>query len=463
MAEALRRAEQDCAARILDQIDSLDVVNLVSWRYREPAAQLSALLGMQPTRAVYGPVGGESPVRYLHQAALRIANGESEVAAICGAEAQSTVSKLQKAGVQPNWTPFAHDVPPSIRGKDLVHPVAAALGVSTAVTIYPFYEIATSAACKQTPRESIEESARVWLRYSKAAAQNPFAWLPREFTAEEIATPSPSNRPIAWPYTKLMVANPMVNQGGAVILTTAERARSLGIPSNRWVYLWGGAFAAEPRDYLARDQYRHSTAQEAVLEAARQLGRFSAMELYSCFPCVPKMAARTLALEAEFEPTVTGGLTFFGAPLNNHMTHAACAMVRHLRSHAGTGLLYGQGEFVTKHHAVVVSTEPPRQPLQIGDMQHEADSRRGSIPGFVTDASGSATIETYTVLFDPSGSVQHGVVILRLPAGERTIARVPSSDEKSIATLLSLERFAVGSTGHLHKAADGLLEFKIEI
>ena len=90
---------------------------------------------------------------------------------------------------------------------------------------------------------------------------------------------------------------------------------------------------------------------------------FDAIELYSCFPCVPKMARRTLGLGADVQPTVTGGLTFFGAPLNTYMTHAACAMVRRLRGGARLGLLYGQGGFVTKHHALVVSPQTPREAL----------------------------------------------------------------------------------------------------
>ena len=87
---------------------------------------------------------------------------------------------------------------------------------------------------------------------------------------------------------------------------------------------------------------------------------FDAIELYSCFPCVPKMARRTLGLGADVQPTVTGGLTFFGAPLNTYMTHAACAMVRKLRDGAKLGLLYGQGGFVTKHHALVLSRQAPQ-------------------------------------------------------------------------------------------------------
>ena len=47
----------------------------------------------------YGPVGGESPIRYLHEAAQRIARGECSVAAVCGAEAQSTATKAERAGI----------------------------------------------------------------------------------------------------------------------------------------------------------------------------------------------------------------------------------------------------------------------------------------------------------------------------------------------------------------------------
>src|SRR5256885_768352 len=40
MAEALKRAEQDAGAKLVAQIDSIDLVNLVSWRYEDPARQL---------------------------------------------------------------------------------------------------------------------------------------------------------------------------------------------------------------------------------------------------------------------------------------------------------------------------------------------------------------------------------------------------------------------------------------
>jgi acetyl-CoA C-acetyltransferase len=243
LVEALKRAEQDSGGKLLGETQSLDIVNFLSWRYQDPAKQLSDRLGIQPAHAYYGPVGGESPIRYLHEAAQRIARGECSVAAICGAEAQSTATKAERAGVDLPWTPFAHDVPEPKRGAAFQKPMAVKLGVFRPITVYPFYEAASSAHWGQTPREAMAESGSLWSTYSGVAAQNPNAWLQRRFTSDEITTPTPDNRLIAWPYTKLMVANPTVNMGAAVLMTSLAKARAAGIPADRLIQVWGGASA----------------------------------------------------------------------------------------------------------------------------------------------------------------------------------------------------------------------------
>jgi acetyl-CoA C-acetyltransferase len=139
LIEALKRAEADSGADLLNEIDSLDVVNFLSWRYRDPEKLLVSRLGIQPKHATYGPVGGESPIRYLHEAAQRIARGECSVAAICGAEAQSSATRAMRAGVALPWTPFAHDVEEPKRGAAFQKPIAVKLGVFRPVSVYPFY------------------------------------------------------------------------------------------------------------------------------------------------------------------------------------------------------------------------------------------------------------------------------------------------------------------------------------
>src|SRR6195952_5813982 len=236
---AIKRAAEDAAAPLLGEIDSLDVVNFLSWRYRDPEQMLAARLGIKPSHCFYGPVGGESPIRYLHEAALRIARGETKVAVVCGAEAQSTATKAERAGIELPWTPFAHDVPEPKRGAAFQKPMAVKLGVFRPITVYPLYEAATSAHWGQTPREALAESGELWSRYSSVASQNPNAWLKRRFAPEEITTPTPDNRLIAWPYTKLMVANPTVNMGGALLMTSLAKARAAGIAEDRMIYVHG--------------------------------------------------------------------------------------------------------------------------------------------------------------------------------------------------------------------------------
>src|ERR1700735_146581 len=240
---ALKHAEADSGARLLDEIQSLDIVNFLSWRYRDPESQLSERLGIKPAHAYYGPVGGESPIRYLHEAAQRIARGECSVAAICGAEAQSTATKAERAGGTLPWTPFADDVEEPKRGAAFQKPIAVKLGVFRPVTVYPLYEAATSAHWGQTPREAMAESGVLWSAYSDVAAQNPNAWLKRRFAPDAITTPTPDNRLIAWPYNKLMVANPSVNMGAALLMTSLAKAREAGIAEDKMVHIWGGASA----------------------------------------------------------------------------------------------------------------------------------------------------------------------------------------------------------------------------
>ena len=467
LEEALRRAEADSGARLLGDIQSLDVVNFVSWRYRDPEKQLAARIGAKPAHLYYGPVGGESPIRYLHEAAQRIARGECSIAAVCGAEAQSTATKAERAGLTPPWTPFARDVEEPKRSATFQKPLAVKLGVFRPITVYPLYESATSAHWGQSPREALAESGKLWSTYAGVAAQNPNSWLKKNFAPDQITTPTPDNRLIAWPYTKLMVANPSVNMGGALILTSLAKARAAGVPEDRIVYALGGASAEEPRDYLIRDQFFESHPQNAVLKAIMDLvegdgKKFDAIELYSCFPVVPKMAWRTLGLGPDVKPTVAGGLTFFGAPLNTYMTHAACAMVRSLRERGKLGLLYGQGGFVTKHHALVLSREAPKAALaQDTSVQAEADRNRRKVPEFATEAGGKGKVEAFTVIYRGNGEVDHGVAMLRTEDDRRTLGRIAASDAKTLAHLLDMDRTPVGTIGDIVTAEDGVPEWRV--
>jgi acetyl-CoA C-acetyltransferase len=469
MLDALRDAERDAGVPLLKHIDTLDVVREVSWPYLDPVGLLASHLQIDPPRKRYGEDGGESPIRFLHEAALRIQRGEAEVAAVVGAEAGHTTAAAWKAGVQLQW-PHRDKAAKLPNGRDLCGPLAIAHGAILPTQVYPFFENAAVAHWGQTQAEGIEESAQVCSALSRTAAMQINAWSREVYEPAAVSTPSAHNRMIAWPYTKRMVANPMVNQGAAVLVTSRGRAREWGIPDERMIHVWGGAHANECRDYLLRDRYYDSSAQRAVLESVKQRispegDGFSAIELYSCFPIVPKMARRVLGLPAEHSFSVTGGLNFFGAPLNNYMAHATVAMVRQLRDadDGRPGLLYGQGEYVTKHHAVVLGRVPDEGRFDDVDpsVQAQADALKSTTPELSIDHEGKANIETFTVLYGRDQQPEHGVVIARTPEGTRLMARVPASDQDTMSLLLRDGQSPVGSPGTVRLLDKGLLGWSV--
>ena len=465
MVAALKACEDDAGVPLLQHITRLSLVGLVSWRYRNPAALLCEQLQIDPAEQVNASMGGETPVRLVHEAAVEIARGTEIVAAVVGGEATHARGRARKQGARLAWTPAAarEDAVLFPCTRLAMNTMAKELGASDPASIYPFYATATQASWGETPGEGRTADGALWARYAAVAADNPSAWIRTAPTAETIATVTTDNRMVSWPYPKLMVANPAVNQAGAVIVMSLAMARKFGVAEDRIVHIWGGAHAAEPEDYLMRDRYDYSTAQAAVLDRAVDIAGgdvacIDHMELYSCFPVVPRMALRVLGLdETTTVPTVAGGLTFFGGPLNNYMSHATAAMVRVLRAHTGDiGLLYGQGGYVNKHQTLILSTRPAPKSISLDtSVQLTADATRGPVPPLTPSYTGPASIETYTVTYARDGEPLQGIVICRTPAGERTMARVPVVDAHGIGLLTALDRSAVGVEGVIRRDAFG--------
>lgn len=473
MAEAIKAANADGGGNLLSRIDTVDLVGLVSWRYTNPVRQLCQRLDIAPTRQRNASMGGETPLRLIHDAALAISRGEQQVAAIVGGEAMNAVNKARKQKIALDWTPLASRDEAMRFANDRIEisPISKLIGVRDPSQMYPLYEMAAQKAWGQTPIEGDTASSALWADYAAVAAENPFAWLRHAPSAEDIGAVSASNRYISWPYPKLMVANPAVNQGAAIIVASLAAARDAGVPEDKLIHIHGGAAAAEADDYLYRDRYDRSSAQTAVLAQTVELvggnaNNFSKVELYSCFPVVPKMALKALNLkDGSIKPTVAGGLTFFGGPLNNYMSHATCAMVKALRCSPGElGLLYGQGGFVTKHHSLVLSTAAAPSPLaQDYSVQAEADQATDPLPRINPEYSGPASIETYTIQYGRDGETEQGVVIVRSPDGQRSLARVGADDAKSLGVLLDKSQSAVGVAGQVSFDAEARPNWQVAI
>ena len=105
MERALRACETDADCTMLDKVSLISLIGLVSWRYSNPVGLLCERLGIAPVEQVNASMGGDTPVRLVHEAAVRIARGEAVVAAIVGGEATHARGQARKQKVELPWTP----------------------------------------------------------------------------------------------------------------------------------------------------------------------------------------------------------------------------------------------------------------------------------------------------------------------------------------------------------------------
>jgi len=455
-AAALAAAD-DSSAALLSVLDVVEIMGVGSWWYDDLPGLVAQRLGadVAPTRRRMLPTGGETPLRALDVAAARIADGDAKVVLLAGGEGTRAISRARRAGADVPWTESSQPRPPWTLGPELRG--AQALGIERAFDAFPLYEHALRAVEGRSFADAQTESARLWAALSRVAAANPYAWSRDPYDEAFLAGVSDDNRMVSYPYTKHLVANPFVNQGAALLVTDTETARAHGIPEDRWVYPWGGAGADEPTDPRARDHYAHNRALEAAVQITQALTRtrvddYDAIELYSCFPVMPKLTARTLGMATgtpdAMPVSVTGGLSFAGGPGSNYLTHSLAQMVLRLRESGGTGFLHGVGMFNTKHHCVVLSARPsPRG--EYPDAPHDPAEPRPPLydPVPVDEAyEGPLTVETLSVRFGRDGAPERGIVLGRGRDGQRVGARLADVD-----TLAGLTDGAepVGRTGRV--------------
>jgi len=270
------------------------------------------------------------------------------------------------------------------------------------------------------------------------AVDNPNAWIRKPLSAEEIRTPSPSNRPVSYPYTKLMNSNNSVDQGAALILTSVGKARELGIAEDRWVYPHAGTEAWDHLYVSERDNLHSSPAIRLTAAKLFELTGFGVddmdhVDLYSCFPAAVQVSANEIGLSQDRPLTVTGGLTFAGGPLNNYVMHSVARTVDLLREKRGSkGLVTANGGLLTKHALCIYSTDAPEKPFAWDNLQDEVDAMpRREV---AEEHDGSATIETYVVMYDADAQPSMAHAACLLDDGRRTWANIVDRDTVAAMT-----------------------------
>lgn len=453
LAEAARLAAADSGSdRLLASLDTVAVIRILSNRYRDPAALVASELSIAPRRTIETDDGGNYPQTLLNRACLEIQRGDSDGWLIGGGEAW----RARQAGRQSGrWTTQADEVSPTERvanKEQLIHPNELARRVFMPIEVYPLFENALRAAEGWSIDEHRDRLSRLWAGFSEVAATNPHAWIRDAWSAGAIRDASPENRMVGFPYTKVMNANNAVDQAAAFVVTSVERAESLGISRDRWVFPWSGTDAHEHWHVSHRWSLAEAPAIRLAGRAALDLAGVGTddlahVDVYSCFPSAVQIAAKEIGLGTDRPLTVTGGLSFAGGPWNNYVSHSISTMVDRLRSDAGSiGLVTANGGYLTKHAFGVYCTEPPAQSFRHADLQPEVDGlpRRGLAETVSTD-DGTVTVETATVMHDRDSSPERVIVAARLADGRR--AWGGSTDTAVMKEFVTVE--TEGRSGHL--------------
>jgi acetyl-CoA C-acetyltransferase len=444
-AEALRRAGEDSGTgdALLRRADAVYAVASATWTYRDQAALVAAAVGATDAETVVSTrFGGDNAQRMINVAAQAIADGEAQVVLVAGAEAGHSLAAAQRRGRTPAWPEQDAGVAPDrVLGSDRPpgNGAETAVGLAAPVYVYALMESALAARAGETPEEHRATIAALWSRFSAVAAGNPYAWLPREHSAERLATADDGNRPISAPYPKLLCANLQVDLASGLVLTSVAAAEAAGVPQENWVFLHAGAsgedewFVSHRADLAASPAIR--TLGRAVLgHAGLTVDDLAHVDLYSCFPSAVQIAAAELGLpldDAARPLTVTGGLTFAGGPGNNYGGHAVATLVPLLRDDpAAYGLASSLGWYVTKHALAVYSARPPARPYRHLQPVVEHPPSRPVATGY----TGPAVVEAYTVPYDRDGAPEAAILSLLTPDGARVLVRTRQADVLELLT-----------------------------
>ena len=210
-----------------------------TWAEPDPGRAVAVAIGAPAARSVRSELG-VLQLSLLGRAASAIAAGELEAALIVGGENRWSGVVSGKEGrpvPEPAHEAVAQEPDELIEPTDMIiSPVEIERNLTTAAHQYAIVE----SALRHQLGRSIDEHQRwlgdLWADFARIAAEAPAGWDQRGLGADDIAVVSDTNRLIAAPYPKWLVSQWNVDQAAALVVTSVEVARRLGIDEDRWVF-----------------------------------------------------------------------------------------------------------------------------------------------------------------------------------------------------------------------------------
>ncbi|MBV1882990.1 MAG: hypothetical protein KUG82_15230 [Pseudomonadales bacterium] len=423
------------APGLRDQIERVTTVSVIfSPSPKAPSRELVARLGLTNAECESTTAGGNTPQWAVNRAADDIAAGNLKATLIVGAESTRSM-RASDPGADLFGASRGGDKNKAMESEPVVGPTMDGVltkaeimaGFTRPAEVYPVFESALAAKAGRNMKEQREHIGKLLAPFAKVASSNPFSWFKEAYTAEDISTPSDSNRLTAEPYTKRMNSFPNVDQGSALIVCSLEVATAAGL-ADQCVFPWAGAtntdVAPAARQDLGASPAVHAAAGAIFSATGLGVNDFDFIDLYSCFPSAVQVLAEAidLSLDDSRGLTQTGGMSFFGGPGNNYTSHSIISLALLLRESGKTAYVAGNGGFLSKHSIGIYGSEPPKGGFCLADTKKEQSEINAAALTVVTEASGKATIVGGTVVYGRDGKVSAAPVVADLESGERVVA-----------------------------------------
>jgi len=470
IACAIDEAKKDLSSSsILDQVDVIACSGLtvdakqvstpVSRMVRNVPFAAAKAAGIKASRYVYAETGGNTPQKLVNHFAKSVAKKECETVIIAGGEALNTMNHRFN-----HWSKLLR---PKRHWKNKSGPLPEMIGepregssayensylMNLPANVYPLFENAIRAKAGRSIESHQEHICDLFAGFSEVAAANEYAWFENPPSKNELLEVSKRNRMVAFPYRKRLNSMILVNQSAALVMTSVERAKALGISSDKWVYLHGYADGSDIWNVSERQNYFSSPAIRDVTTRALDMSHsciddMATFDIYSCFPAAVQIACDEMGIKHSDSRalTLTGGLPYFGGPGKNYSMHAIAEMIAWARQNpTEKGLLNANGWYLTKHSVGVYSQVPPTKSFRVDNTLSQPSSLATAVN---REASGEAQIETYTVLHNREDQPTHSIIIARAQNGQRCLATTDRRED--IFRQLMVEE-AIGKQGQLVK------------
>lgn len=424
--------------KMKELIDSIYMVNINSWSYRDAPGQVNEILGIDPQEKVYLSDGGNTPQMLVNRAARKIYQGFKKNILIIGGEASYSVYQAKKGRIKLSW-PKKED--PEYMEGEIWHGTNDFENKYKLIIppySYAIFETAYRAAAGLSIDKHRKQMGKLFEKFSQIASRHPYAWTKKAFTREEIINSSPNNRKICYPYTKRLCSNMFVDQSAAILITNVQIAERLDIPKENWIYLMGASDFQNIFDITRRPKLYNSPAAKvgykvALKQAALSLEDIDMFDIYSCFPSIVEIISDELGIKEDDDRqlTLTGGLPYFGGPWSNYSLHAIATAVNKIQQNSDLKIMIiANGGYNTKQSFGIYGKEPPKygfNEIDTHDSQNKILNKR--LPEPLKKTKGMCKILGYTLIYEREGTRKYGIAVVKIDNNRNTLAIIKGTHE----------------------------------